>query len=173
VALLPALPAGRYIVEGSGLDRGGSYTPPRTQTFCLSGVTPCPSFRFVSGGGDSEIAFDHLFTPPSADCAVEFAVRNTQTRYGDGTVCRVQVNGRTVFSQDLGPQRNSTGALVWDTSARMCRVPVGAYAGRPIVLTVSVWGKGDANADETWLSEARLVTDSAQSTGSTTIAIVP
>jgi hypothetical protein len=52
-------------------------------------------------------------------------------------------------------------------------VPVGAFAGQPVVLTVSVWSKGDANADETWLSEARLVYDSAQSTGATTIAIVP
>jgi hypothetical protein len=161
------------VTDASGLDRGGTYTPPRSQTFCLSGSTPCPSFRFVSGGGDSEIAFDHLFTPPSANCAVEFAVRNTQTRYGDGAICRVRVNGTVVLTQDLGPQRNSTGSLVWDTSARVCRVPVGAHAGRPIVLTVSIWGKGDSNADETWVSEARLVVDDTQSGGTTTIAIVP
>ena len=173
VAILPALPLGRYVTDASGLDRGGTYTPPRSQTFCLSGSTPCPSFRFVSGGGDSEIAFDHLFTPPSANCAVEFAVRNTQTRYGDGAICRVRVNGAVVLTQDLGPQRDSTGTLVWDTSARVCRVPVGAHAGRPIVLTVSIWGKGDSNADETWVSEARLVVDDTQSGGTTTIAIVP
>jgi hypothetical protein len=34
-------------------------------------------------------------------------------------------------------------------------------------------GNGDSNADETWVSEARLVVDDTQSGGTTTIAIVP
>ena len=173
IALASTPPLGRYISDNTGIERGGAFTPPHVVSWGLVGTSLRTQFRFAAGGGDSEIAFDHIVVPPSADAAVEFTVRNTQTKYGDGCECRVYINGKQVFTQDLGPRKDPGGALVWDTSARTCRVPIGVHAGRPVVVTIAIWGKGNENSDEVWMSEARLVSDAAQTSQATTIAIVP
>ena len=172
VFLAQAPVAGKFVSDATGIERGGSFVPPYTTTLSLAGISQRTPFKFTAGGGDSEIAFDYPMVAPSADSAVEFTIRNTQTKYGNGSVCRVLVNGRSVFTEDLGPVKDPTGRLVWDTSARICRVPVGAHAGRPIVVTVAVWGKGDTNADEIWMTEPRLVRDSGQSTSTSVVAVV-
>jgi len=164
--------AGKFVSDTTGLERGGTFLPPHTTTLSLAGTTQRTPFRFTAGGGDSEIAFDYPIVAPSADSTVEFTIRNTQTKYGNGSLCRVAVNGKVVFTEDLGPVRDSTGKLVWDTSARICRVPVGSRAGEPIVVTVSVWGKGDMNADEIWMTEPRLIRDSGQATSTSVVAVV-
>lgn len=173
VALAPAPMLGRYISATTGIERGGTFSPPHAISWGLSGTGVRSQFRFTAGGGDSEIAFDHLFVPPSGASSIEFTVRNTQLKYGNGCECRVYVNGRKVFTEDLGPRKDAAGATTWDTSARICRVPIGAHAGKPIVLTVAIWGKGDENSDEVWMSEAKLIGDAGQTSQSTTIAIVP
>ena len=172
VLLAPTTVAGKFVSDTTGLERGGSFVPPHTTTLSLAGITQRVPFRFTAGGGDSEIAFDYPIIAPSADSTVEFTIRNSQTKYGNGSVCRVLVNGKVVFTEDLGPVKDATGKLVWDTAARICRVPVGAHAGRPVVVTVSVWGKGDMNADEIWMTEPRLVRDSGQATTTSVVAVV-
>ena len=173
VALAPSPLLGRYVSATTGIERGGAFSPPHAVTWGLVGSGLRTQFRFTAGGGDSEITFDHLLVPPSSTSSIEFTVRNTQMKYGNGCECRVYINGRKVFTEDLGPRRDAAGALLWDTSARICRVPLGAHATKPIVLTIAIWGKGDENSDEVWLSEAKLIGDAAQSSQSTTIAIVP
>jgi Domain of unknown function (DUF6259) len=171
--LLAATPvAGKFVSDTTGLERGGSFLPPHTAMFSLSGSLERASFMFAAGGGDSEIAFDYPIVPPSADSAVEFTVRNTQKQYGNGSICRVSINGKVVFTEDLGPVKDATGRLVWDTAARICRVPVGSRAGEPIVVTIAIWGKGDMNADEIWMTEPRIIRDGGQTTTTSIVAVV-
>jgi len=170
VSSLP--PKGTFVMNTSGFERGGDFTPPHTANWSLAGSGIRLPFRFTAGGGDSEIAIDHLAMVPSSASAVEFTVRNTQTKYGNGCICRVLVNGRQVVSKDLGPQRDAWGNVTWSTSGHRFRVPLGGHAGLPIVLTIAVWGKGDANADEIWMSDPRFINDSAQSTSTAVVTVV-
>lgn len=171
LATTPVL--GKYVSDTTGIERGGTFVSPSIASFTLSGYTTTTPFRFAAGGGDSEVAFDNLLMVSGRDSAVEFTVRNTQKTYGDGCICRAYINGKLVFSEDLGPRADANGVPKWDTTAHVCRVPVGATAGRPIVFTIAIWGKGNSNADEIWLSEARLVNDTAQSAYATVISAVP
>ena len=109
---------------------------------------------------------------PSSASTVEFTVRNTQTKYGNGCVCRVLVNGREVSSKDLGPQRDAWGNVTWSTSGQRFRVPLGAHAGLPVVITIAVWGKGDANSDEIWMSDPRFINDTTQSSSTAVVSVV-
>jgi len=173
IALATTPVLGKYISDGTGIERGGVFVSPSIASFQLAGYTTTTPFRFAAGGGDSEVAFDNLMMVSGRDSAVEFTVRNTQKTYGDGAICRVYVNGKLAFSEDLGPRPDATGVMKWDTTAHICRVPIGATAGRPIVFTIAIWGKGNANADEVWLSEPRLVNDTTQSAYTTVISAVP
>jgi Domain of unknown function (DUF6259) len=173
IALSSSPPVGRFISDATGIERGGSFVPQYAMNLALSGIPLRVPVRFTSGGGDSEIAFDYLVQPPASDSAFEFTVRNTQLKHGDGSVCRAYINGKQVFTQDLGPRVGPLGERIWDTAAHVCRIPVGAHAGQPVVLTVAIWGKGNENADEIWLGEPRLVDDSGQTSQATTVAVVP
>jgi hypothetical protein len=163
---------GRFISDATGIERGGSYTSPNQKSLRLSGSSTSQTFRFVSHGGDSEIAYDYFFTAPSPDSAVEVAFRNTQIQHGNGSTARVYVNGALAKSEHLGPVKQPDGRVTADTNARVFRVPVGAGAGRPIVVTVAVWGNGDDNADEIWVTEPKLVRDAATAPSVRTVAVV-
>ena len=93
-------------------------------------------------------------------------------RAGDGVVCRVLVNGREVAAKDLGPQRDIWGNLTWSTAGNRFRVPLGAHAGLPVVITLALWGKGNANCDEVWISEPKLVNDSTQTSTTSVVTVV-
>jgi hypothetical protein len=86
---------------------------------------------------------------------------------------RISVNGRVAHSRDLGPAPGATGASAWNTDAQTVRVPLGAHAGLPVVVGVSVWGKGDDNADEIWITEPILVNDTTQQVAQTSTAVLP
>lgn len=163
---------GRFISDATGLERGGEYAPPNQKSLRLSGSSVAQNFRFVSHGGDSEIAFDYLISVPSPDSAIEVAVRNTQTRYGNGSTVRCYVNGVLARAERIGINRDTNSTTTPDTNARVIRIPVGANSGRPIVFSVGIWGNGDDNADEVWMSEPRLVRDAARTASVRTVAVV-
>lgn len=165
-------PKGNFVMNPAGFERGGDFTPPHTLNWSLAGSGIRLPFRFMAGGGDSEIALDHLAMVPSSASTVEFTVRNTQTKYGNGCICRVLVNGRQTVAKDLGPQRDIWGNVTWSTSGHRFRVPLGAHAGLPIVLTIAVWGKGDGNADEIWMSDPRFINDTAQSVSTAVVSVI-
>ncbi len=164
-------PKGSFVMNTSGFERGGEFTPPHTVNWSLGGTGIRLPFRFTAGGGDSEIALDHLTLVPSSTSTVEFTVRNTQSKYGNGCICRVLVNGRQVASKDLGPQRDAWGNVTWSTTGHRFRVPLGGHAGLPVVVTIAVWGKGDANADEIWMSDAKFIDDVTQSASTATVGV--
>jgi hypothetical protein len=163
---------GRYISDATGLERGGEYAPPNQKSLRLSGSSVAQNFRFVSHGGDAEIAFDYLISVPSPDSTIEIAVQNTQTRYGNGSTVRCYVNGVLARAERIGINREANGTTTPDTNARVIRIPVGANSGRPVVFSVGIWGNGDDNADEVWMSEPRLVRDAAKTASVRTVAVV-
>jgi hypothetical protein len=164
---------GKYVIDGSGLERGGLYTPIHNANWTIAGSTLPTAFRFTSWGGDSEIAYERLLAVPSATTSLSVTYRNTQAAIGNGAVLRVSVNGRVVFSKDLGPTPGASGPNAWDVRAHNTRVPLGAFNGTPIVVTVSVWGKADDNSDEIWVAEPVLMNDPTQQLATASAAIVP
>jgi hypothetical protein len=40
------------------------------------------------------------------------------------------------------------------------------------VITLAIWGKGDANSDEVWVSEPKLINDSTQTTTTSVVTVV-
>jgi hypothetical protein len=164
---------GKYIIDGSGLERGGTYLAPHSAGFRLAGTTLPTPFKFSSYGGDSEVAYERLIRVPNATTSLTVTYRNAQRSYGNGAIVRVTVNGRPVHSRDLGPAPGATGTAAWNTDAQTVRVPLGAHAGLPVVVGVSVWGKGDDNADEIWLAEPMLVNDTAQQVAAVSAAVLP
>jgi hypothetical protein len=164
---------GRYVIEGSGIERGGTYNSPHQVGLRIAGTTNLTPFRFVGPTGDSEIAFEKLIRVPSATTSLSVTYRNAQRMHGNGAIVRISVNGQVVHAKDLGPAAGTSGPAAWNTDAHTIRVPLGAHTGNPIVVAVSVWGKSDNNADETWLTEPILVHDPAQQLVATSAAILP
>lgn len=164
--------SGAFVNEETGLARGGAF-PARLETqWRLGGAPIATPFKFVSGGGESEIAFDSLIIPPSRSSAIEVAFMNRQTKFGNGSEVRVYVNGKLAHSEDLGPRTTAAGQTVWDTQAHVWQVPVGSQAGCPTVVTVAVSGKGDDNADEMWISQPRFVSTARQVFSSRSVGAV-
>lgn len=164
---------GKFMIEGSGIERGGAYVPPFSAGFRLSGSSATTPFKFSSWGGDSEIAYERLVSVPSATTSLSVTYRNAQTVHGNGAVVRVSVNGRIVFTKDLGPTQGVSGPGAWNTNAHNTRVPLGAFAGQPVVVSVSVWGKGSDNSDEIWVAEPILLSDPTQQVATVSTPIVP
>ena len=164
---------GKFVIDGAGIERGGAYTPPFQAGLRLSGTSTTTPFRFSSYGGDSEVAYERLIRVPNATTSLSVTFRNAQRVHGNGAIVRISVNGRPIHSRDLGPAPGATGPSAWNTNAHTVRVPLGAHAGQPVVIGVSVWGKGDDNADEIWLSEPILVNDTAQQVTQVSTAVLP
>jgi hypothetical protein len=164
---------GKFVIDGAGIERGGTYTPPHQAGFRLSGQSTTTPFRFSSYGGDSEVLYERLIRVPNATTSLSVTYRNAQQQHGNGAIVRISVNGRVAHSRDLGPAPGATGASAWNTDAQTVRVPLGAHAGLPVVVGVSVWGKGDDNADEIWITEPILVNDTTQQVAQTSTAVLP
>lgn len=164
---------GKFVIEGSGIERGGTYVPTHDINLRLAGTSGMTPFRFVGPTGDSEISFERLIRVPNATTSLSFTYRNSQRAHGNGAVVRISVNGRVMHARDLGPAAGVSNSSAWNTDAHTVRVPLGAHAGNPVVIAVSVWGKGDDNADETWITEPVLVNDPAQQVVSTSTAVLP
>jgi hypothetical protein len=164
---------GRYLLDGSGIERGGQYMSPHQAGLRLAGTPGFTPFRFVAYGGDSEIAFERLVQVPTSPTSLRLTVRNAQQAHGNGAKLRVRVNGSLVFSRDLAPTQAAGGGSAWNTDAHTITVPLGIHRGMPVVVGVSIWGKGDDNADETWITEPILVSDPSQQLTVSSTSVLP
>ena len=161
---------GRYISMDTGLERGGEFVVPHRRTWPVPGVQPAPTFLFVNGGSECEIALDYLVQVPDEQSSVLVYVKNNQTRFGNGGIARLYINGREVRAADLGPQPNPDWeegmdtALrnVWDTDIHAWQVPVGQMAGQAIAVTIASDAKGQNNADQLWWVRPSFVHDPDQ-----------
>ncbi len=151
----------RYILGGTGLDRGGEYDRDLTRTWEVAGEDEAVLFRYLAIGSDAEVTMDFLVRVPDAQSTLDLYVRNTQERYGDGATVRLYLNGRMVHELDLRP-RTEGEETVWDTAFHRWRVPVGAMAGQPLLVSIATDSNGSNNADSIWWSMPRFITDADQ-----------
>jgi len=95
----------RYILMGTGLDRGGEYDRDLTAAWEVPGEDRPVVFRYLAIGSDAEVTMDFLVRVPAAETALEVYVKNTQVRYGDGATVRLYLNGRLVHEHDFRPRK--------------------------------------------------------------------
>ena len=162
---------GRFISMATGLERGGEYPIPfRAGGWAVPGEALAPEFMFLNGGSECEVALDYLLTVPDPKSSLQVYVRNNQTKYGNGGIARLYVNGREARAADLGPAPNPDykagmdpwSRNLWDTDIHGWRVPLGHLAGQPVLVTIASDAKGENNADQLWWTRPRLVSDPAQ-----------
>jgi hypothetical protein len=97
-------------------------------------------------------------------------VFNSQTKYGNGAIARLYLNGRLVHALDLSPKPNPDwqegddpySRNLWDTAMHAWTVPVGQFAGQPLAVTIATDAKGENNADMVWWARPKFVSDPQQ-----------
>ena len=96
----------RHINVATGLERGGEFAIPYRPLFTVPGEAQPVPFLFLNYGSECEVAVDYLVRVPSPDAALRVYVQNRETRYGNGGIVRLYLNGRVAHALDLGPQPN-------------------------------------------------------------------
>ncbi|NLC56200.1 MAG: hypothetical protein GX774_05120 [Armatimonadetes bacterium] len=161
---------GRYINVATGLERGGEFAIPYRPLFTVPGEAQPVPFLFLNYGSECEVAVDYLVRVPSPDAALRVYVQNRETRYGNGGIVRLYLNGRVAHALDLGPQPNPdwkegddpATRNRWDTDIHAWTVPLGKLAGQPLLVTLATDAKGDNNADHIWWARPKFIADPAQ-----------
>ena len=170
--------SGRYILIGSGLDRGGDYQPPHRADFPVAGEKRPIPFFFLNGGSDAEIAVDWLIRVPAKNSSLKVYLQHRQNLHGDGAIARLYVNGRLRREEDLGPRPNpnwkqgmpAAQKMTWDKDPRSWTLPLGKMAGRTVLITVASDPKQGNNADSLWWSRPKIVLDATQAEGGKTVS---
>ncbi|NLF70880.1 MAG: hypothetical protein GX575_17755 [Candidatus Anammoximicrobium sp.] len=160
----------RYLLIDSGLDRGGEYAPPHRPGFPVPGEKQTVPFTFLNYGNDAEVALDYLVRVPAKDSTLRVYTRNSQAKYGNGTIARLYVNGRLRHEHDFGPQPNpdwkdgmpAGEKTLWDTAYHCWSVPLGSAAGRTVLVTLATDSKASNNADSQWWSRPKFIQDAEQ-----------
>ena len=161
---------GRYINVATGLERGGEFVMDHHADFPVPGETGPVPFRLVNWGSECEVALDWVVLVPDAQTSLRLFVKNSQTKYGNGGIARVYLNGRLVHERDLGPTPNPDweegddryARNLWDTANHAWTLPLGRFAGQPVAVTIATDAKGENNADMVWWSRPRFIADAAQ-----------
>ncbi|MFA6568598.1 MAG: DUF6259 domain-containing protein [Victivallales bacterium] len=117
---------------------------------------------------------DFLVAVPSSDTSLVTYIQNKSSTYGDGSIAKIFVNGRLIREFDCmmekapGPGKTKPGR-VFDTKVRKWTVPLGAYAGKTVWVTLLTDYKGDGNSDSQWWTLPMLVQDAAQKNEESTV----
>ncbi len=137
--------------------------PPNAETENIRGI---PLYRQNSGLRSYPLAVT------GKDDALIVYFRNRHEKYPwhghDGTVVRLLVNGKETASFDsLVPNKAWTRGgkeprLLADTRLRSWSVPLGAYAGKTVLITVETDMKKNTNWDNQMVSVPKLIRDPAQ-----------
>lgn len=160
----------RYVLIDSGLERGGEFVPPHRPNFQVPGEPRATPFNFLNYGNDAEVTVDYLVRVPAKDSTLRVYLRQTQDRYGNGTIARLYINGRVRHAHDFGPQPNPAwkqGAtdekkMIWDTDFHRWSVPLGDAAGHTVLVSLATDSKASNNADSLWWSRPKFVSDPEQ-----------
>ncbi|MFA6928804.1 MAG: DUF6259 domain-containing protein [Lentisphaeria bacterium] len=109
-----------------------------------------------------------LQVPADASAAVQILFKNFSNRYGNGSIVTVMVNGKSEFSFDCqqpNPEydkEKKNSRVLWDNDLHELIVPLGQYAGRPVLISVAVDDKGDTNSDNQSVCIPVLIQDTEQ-----------
>jgi hypothetical protein len=161
---------GRYILIDAGLDRGGEYVVPHRPNFEVTGEKQPVPFTFLNYGNDAEVVVDYLVRVPATDSTLRVYLQSRQNRYGNCTVGRLYVNGRLRHAHDFGPKPNPAWTkdmpagekMLWDTAYHAWSIPLGAAAGRSVLVTLATDSKASNNADSQWWSRPKFIQDPQQ-----------
>jgi hypothetical protein len=96
------------------------------------------------------LTFDNVVEVPGADAVLRLHGYHSPSPYGDGQRALIAINGRLVFDTVLLPRENKHHE--WS-------IPLGPYAGQPVLITVASDPRASANADNMRLSRPRIVRD--------------
>jgi len=162
--------SGRYINVATGLERGGDFIVEHRAGFEVPGESPSFPFCLLDWGSDCEVTLDWLVRVPAADSALRVYVFNSQTKYGNGAIARLYLNGRLAHALDLSPKPNPDwkegddpyARSLWDTAMHAWTVPVGQFAGQPLAVTIATDARGENNADMVWWSRPKFIAAPAQ-----------
>jgi hypothetical protein len=139
-------------VSGQGLEYG--------RGIALAQVVPgAQSGRYWFSYGE-KIADFLLAVPNDAQAALRVTLQNLSPKYGNASRARILLDHRQIYERDFGSpdlkqQEHDQRVYEW-------RVPLGAYAGRTVLVTVAADDKFDSNSDSLWISLPELVRDKAQ-----------
>lgn len=123
-------------------------------------------------GGEHTV--DYLVrVPEEGKTSLQVQFGNMSNKYGDGTVFKVYLNGQLAMSHDCvkpNPEykRASLGVdskeprYLYDTNVYEWTIPLGAYAGQDVLVSVAVDLKTSTNSDSQWYAHPVLVADDIQ-----------
>lgn len=134
---------------------------------------PMTRLQSLVGG---EHMVDHLIRVPGDEkTSLQVRFGNTTSKYGDGTIFKVYLNGKLAMSHDCAKpnpdfRRGTLGIdgtvprYLYDTNVYEWTIPLGAYAGKDVLVSVAVDPKASTNSDAQWYAQPVLVADEAQET---------
>lgn len=132
-----------------------------------------PMVRVSSLAGGEHMVDYLIRIPEDATSAMKVLFRNTSSRYGDGTIFKVYVNGTLIKSYDsvkpnpdhvrrtLGID-NPSPRYLYNTDVHQWSIPLGHYAGQNILVSIAVDPKETTNSDAQWYAHPELVSDDSQ-----------
>jgi hypothetical protein len=95
-----------------------------------------------------ELTMDYAVMVPSGSSVLRVFGVNLSTPYGDGMTAKLLLNGRAIFVNQMGPK---------DSRFRQWDIPLGHYAGQPVLITLATNPNKDTNADNLRLTRPRIV----------------
>lgn len=168
--------SGHYLIPDAGLDVGVNFPVTAHRSWSVSDVGGSDEpgkERFHRTSGLGNVAFDYLVRVPDTSTSLMLYLKNAQHRYGNGVNASVSLNGRPLRSYDFGPTTNPEWKPGMPPEQRdrwanpnvhQWQIPLGEFAGQPVLITLETDSKGSSNADNFWWSRPILVSDSAQQT---------
>ena len=139
-------------VGSQGLEYGPS--------LALAKIVPgAQSGRYFFSYGD-KVADFLLAVPNDPKAALRVSLQNLSPKYGNASRARICLDHRPIHERDFGSpdlklQEHDQRPYEW-------LVPLGAFAGRTVLVTVASDGKFDSNSDSMWIGIPELVRDEAQ-----------
>jgi hypothetical protein len=134
---------GQLIADGSGI----SVDPERSKLLRF-GTDRGPGVLAVCPSAGVELTLDYPVTVPRNSSVLRVFGMHVSTQYGDGMTARLLLNGRAVFVNQMGPKDNRWHQ--WD-------IPLGQYAGQPVLITLATNPNKDTNSDNLRLTRPKIV----------------
>lgn len=124
---------------------------------------------FLNYGGSCEKTVDYLIKVPGKNSSLKLFVKNSSSKYGNGSIFKVYIDGKLVKSIDCAKanpewsrKKKGVPRTLFDTNMYELKIPVGAYSGQNALVSVATDSKNDNNSDSHWYSHPELINDKAQ-----------